>query len=324
MLATSAFLASAAGTRNLQDRLLLDVPVTTTDPLVEEAFSSWSSKSNAPPPIEQKAHIQREWDSKLISHALQDLSERASDSAVKARLLAVQSPHSGDWLHALPITTAGLRMSGEVLRIASGIRLGTALCEKHTCKCGVIVETIGHHGFSCSKGPGRQHRHGMLNDVIWRAFTRAKIPAIKEPNGLSRSDGKRPDGVTIIPWHRGRCLAWDVTVPDTFAASYEHITSQIAGAAAEKAARNKETKYAAITQSHHFVPVAVETAGSWHTESLQFVQELGRKISAATGDQRETSHLLQRLSVALQIGNALSVLGTTDCNNSSPGLIEGF
>jgi len=316
MLATSAFLASAAGTRNLQDRLLHAFPLTITDPLVEEALSSWSSKSNAPPPIEQKVHIQREWDSKLISNALQGLSERANDSAAKARLLAIQSPHSGDWLHALPITTAGLRMSGEVLRIASGIRLGTALCEKHTCKCGVIVESNGHHGFSCVKGAGRQHRHGMLNDVIWRAFTRAKIPAIKEPNGLSRSDGKRPDGVTIIPWHSGRCMAWDVTVPDTFAASYEHLTSQIAGAAAEKAARNKETKYAAITQSHHFVPVAVETAGSWHTESLQFVRELGGKISAATGDQRETSHLLQRLSVALQIGNSLSVLGTTDCNNT--------
>src|ERR1043165_3836475 len=98
----------------------------------------------------------------------------------------------------------------------------------------------------------RHQRHGMINDVIWRAFTRAKIPAIKEPNGLSRSDGKRPDGVTIIPWQRGRCLAWDDTVPDTFAASYEHLTSQNAGAAAEKAARNKESKYAAISLSHHF------------------------------------------------------------------------
>src|ERR1043165_221692 len=75
-----------------------------------------------------------------------------------------------------------------------------------------------------------------------------KIPAIKEPNGLSRSDGKRPDGVTIIPWYRGRCLSWDVMVPDIFAASYEHLTSQNAGAAAEKAAHNKECKYAAISQ----------------------------------------------------------------------------
>ena len=155
----------------------------------------------------------------------------------------------------------------------------------------------------------------MINDVLWRAFVRAKIPAIKEPNGLSRSDGKRPDGVTIIPWHRGLCLAWDVTVPDTFATSYRHLTSENAGAAAERAARNKESKYADIARSHHFVPIAVETAGSWDGDSLQFVQELGRKIPAAKGDQRETSHLLQRLSVALQIGNSLSVLRTADSNS---------
>ena len=91
-----------------------------------------------------------------------------------------------------------------------------------------------------------------------------------------------------------------------------------------KAARNKESKYAAISQSHHFVPVAVETSGSWHADSLSFVQELGGRIFAATGDQRETSHLLQRLSVALQIGNSLSGLATADCSNSSPGLNDGY
>src|ERR1700733_4286838 len=102
MLATLAFVASAAGTRALQDQLLNDVTVTFTDPSVEEALISWSAKSNSPYPIEQKTHIQREWDSAVISHALQDLTERASDSSTKARLLAVQSPHSGDWLHAFP------------------------------------------------------------------------------------------------------------------------------------------------------------------------------------------------------------------------------
>ena len=81
-------------------------------------------------------------------------------------------------------------MSGDVLRIAAIIRLGTALCEKHTCKCGAIEEPNGHHGLSCIKRAGRLQRHGMIKDVIWRAFTRARIPAIKEPNGLSRSDNK--------------------------------------------------------------------------------------------------------------------------------------
>jgi len=40
---------------------------------------------------------------------------------------------------------------------------------------------------------------------------------VKEPAGLSPDDGKRPDGVRLLPWARGKALAWDVTVPDTYA-----------------------------------------------------------------------------------------------------------
>ena len=50
---------------------------------------------------------------------------------------------------------------------------------------------------------------------------------------------KRPDGASIVPWGRGRNIAWDVTVADTFAASYLSLTSVQAGAAAERAACSK-------------------------------------------------------------------------------------
>jgi len=63
-------------------------------------------------------------------------------------------------------------------------------------------------------GP-RHQRHSQLNDIIWRAFKRAQVPTVKEPPGLSRDDGKRPDCVTLLPWAKGKPLAWDVTVPDT-------------------------------------------------------------------------------------------------------------
>ena len=36
----------------------------------------------------------------------------------KARLLASQVPHSGDWLFATPVTAIGLRMSNEAIRVA--------------------------------------------------------------------------------------------------------------------------------------------------------------------------------------------------------------
>ena len=61
---------------------------------------------------------------------------------------------------------------------------------------------------------GEVHPDSHLNDIIWRAMKRAQIPAVKEPVGLMLQEGKRPDGTTVLPWPRGKPLAWDVTVPD--------------------------------------------------------------------------------------------------------------
>ena len=67
---------------------------------------------------------------------------------------------------------------------------------------------------------GRVQRHAWLNDLIHRALIRAEIPSVRELSGLSRDDGKRPDGLTLVPWHSGRSAKWDVMVVHTLAASY--------------------------------------------------------------------------------------------------------
>jgi len=63
--------------------------------------------------------------------------------------------------------------------------------------------------------------------------------ALKKLWGLLRIDGKRPDGVTLLPWKHGRCVTWYVTVSDMLAQSYVHETSQTPGAAAEAVSRNR-------------------------------------------------------------------------------------
>jgi len=47
-------------------------------------------------------------------------------------------------------------------------------------------------------------------------------------------------------WSNGKCLTWNVTVPDIMAASHVEATSTMAGAAADKAASNKKRKYSAL------------------------------------------------------------------------------
>ncbi|KMS65379.1 hypothetical protein BVRB_036580, partial [Beta vulgaris subsp. vulgaris] len=96
------------------------------------------------------------------------------------------------------------------------------------------------------RSAGRIGRHNFLNDILWRAINRANIPAVKEPQGLIRSDGKRPDGVTQIPWSEGKCATWDVTVTDTLAASNVSSSISAAGSAAEAAASKKLQKYSEL------------------------------------------------------------------------------
>ena len=43
----------------------------------------------------------------------------------------------------------------------------------------------------------------------------ARIPCHLKPSGLYSSDGKRPDGASVVPWRYGKILVWDATCVDT-------------------------------------------------------------------------------------------------------------
>ena len=243
-----------------------------------------------------------------ITHS--ELLVNFPDTQNRARLLAVSAPHSGDWLNALPISSCGLRLDDEAVRVAIGLRLGANLCEPHTCVCGADVHITGTHGLACKRSAGRMGRHQYLNDIIWRAINRANVPAVKEPQGLIRSDGKRPDGVTQIPWAEGKCVTWDVTVTDTLAASNVRSSSLLAGSAAEAAAVKKEQKYSELMNRYTFVPIAFETMGATNDSGSEFIDQIGKRSHAVTGDIREKTFLWQRLSVALQRYNSICFRGT--------------
>ena len=186
-------------------------------------------------------------------HEVQILYDSCRDERDMARLHAVRSPHSGDWLHALPISACGLRLDDDTVRVAVGLRLGTDICEPHICPCGSLVDSRGTHGLSCRSSAGRSSRHAQINDLVWRSLSRASIPSVKEPRGMVASDERRPDGRTLIPWKKGKCLAWDATVADTFAPTYLAATSVKAGSAAEILSAKKIEKYTGTRESLCFL-----------------------------------------------------------------------
>ena len=159
--------------------------------------------------------------------------------------------------------------------------------------------------FVCKHAPGKASRHHAFNDVVARAFSSAGVPVVKEPAGLCCTDGKRPDRMTLIPWKAGKRFVWDVTAICTTALPYIDSSTREAGAAAEIAATRKTANYSSLSSQHTFYPIAVETLGPLNENVHLLLSDLGRCISAASGDLREVSVLFQRISVVVQRFNAV-------------------
>jgi len=128
------------------------------------------------------------------------------------------------------------------------------------------------------------------------------MPTVKEPVSLMWDDNKRPDGTTLLPRARGKPMAWDVTVPDTYAESHIGNTATKPGAAAQKTTQNKIDKYSKLASTHIFNPFAIETAGTWHDMAIELTQEIGRRITTITEDTMETTFLYHHGSAKKKCG----------------------
>ena len=193
LLAPCAFLASAAGCGSLSLAILPERFTSVNGQLRQEALNYWSHSVSSPtaePPRGISAAHQKAWDKPVIERSFSTLITNA-DQRTKARLLASQQKESGAWLSAPPVSSLGLRMSDDSIRIAISLRLGCTVCAPHKCSlCGNHVDASGLHGLSCRRSVGRIPRHTQLNIIIKEALKSASIPSILEPQGLSRTDGK--------------------------------------------------------------------------------------------------------------------------------------
>ena len=89
--------------------------------------------------------------------------------------------------------------------------------------------------------------------------------------------------------------------------SYLSLATRNAREVAAAAETRKLAKYAHL--DCHFVPIVIETIGCMVPTTLKFLKDLGRRLSPVVNSNLSYTHLVQRLSVALQWGNAASVLG---------------
>ena len=106
----------------------------------------------------------------------------------------------------------------------------------------------------------------------------------------------------------GKSLVWDVTVVSTLAQSYVDRAATGVGMVAEMAAERKVTKYSNLASNFTFQPIAVDNLGALSGSTLEFLGDLGRKLSSFSGEERATSFLFQRLSGVASAFSIHSVL----------------
>jgi len=126
------------------------------------------------------------------------------------------------------------------------------------------------------------------------------------------TDGKRPNGITLVPWQSGKSLCWDVTVTCPLAESYIDRAALEAGAAAEMAATRKERNTSTSVLVTSLSQLRYRDLGRFNA-SARHLDDLGRKISANSGEA-----LYQRISILVQRFNAVlqhDSLPATDCTN---------
>ena len=130
-LAPSAFLASAAGYAELVQAILPPRLQSLLNLLyVSRRPSNFGVRATSTP-----LHFHHPHTNSRLGHTMprveatyRSLLDSATDSQIKACLLAVKCRETGAWLRALPVASLGLRLDDEAVCIAVGLRLGLPLC----------------------------------------------------------------------------------------------------------------------------------------------------------------------------------------------------
>ena len=299
--------------RNLSDQICGGLP----DSNFEEASSLWLNKVGAAQSQDNGSERLSTWLEPLLEKRMSAIESSLDTTADVARFRAAKTREASALYSSVPSSKDRTRLEDGALQVAIGVRLGLPIATSGVCICGAPLDPFGDHALTCRHSVGRHARHSAVNDLIKESLAEGGVVSIREPCGMTRCDGKRPDGATVLPFDAGLPMAWDATIIHTCASSHLHSTAVEAGSGAAAAEAKKEAKYAALSGRAHFRAVAVETLGTFGPSASRLFDEIADRIKSRTMNAGARSRLYARIAAVVQTGNFACIIEahsrTTGC-----------
>ena len=225
------------------------------------------------------------------------------------------------FLAALP--SGRTRMEPAIFGAELRIRLGIpeAAADTWCPHCDGVLDCQGHHSAVCVAGGERTQRHNAVRDLVHSWAERAGLPPEKERPGLLlpqspddvQAARRRPADV-YLPALGGSPAALDFAITAPQRQETLSIAGRATGAAAASYARHKEdhldTAQCCEFQGIVFVPMVVETTGTWEKGAAVVLNHIARAVAARTGEDAGAAQtaLMQELSVVVRTWRARAAL----------------
>jgi len=155
-------------TLSLQDDILTESAHCNSN-FLQSCLAEWLAKfGDVPDTLPTKQPF---WDLAGVLESKAKVEASLASAYLRASFLAASCQHSWHWLFALSITSCGLKLDDEAVRIAVGLRRGLDLCIPHECHCGSPVDAHGLHSFVCRKAPA-----GRLDTMLSMTWSLEVLP----------------------------------------------------------------------------------------------------------------------------------------------------
>jgi hypothetical protein len=167
------------------------------------------------------------------------------------------------------------------------------------CICGQTLDPNGFHAVQCKNNGSRIFRHNALRNQLAAECTNAGLQVKIEQRDLSKIKSKeRPGDISVQNW--GDQVAFlDVAVTSVTADYQVKQSKSQQGAAAVAYEIKKKQKYSTISPTITYIPMVVESFGTWGPAAIDVFKILARKIAAQRNISYSVSihQLFQRMSI---------------------------